>query len=159
MHLFNNIKDLILDICCKESREVVGKMAILLCIIWQNRNNYVWNEVKIGAQQAAIQAENMWNEWAIVNGAKADASRPMTVSAPHITAGRDSSIWQPPTKGFLKCNVDASFFDSVNAIGWGWYLRDHQGRFMMAGANIIQARLNTIEGEAMSMKEAISELI
>jgi hypothetical protein len=30
-----------------------------------------------------------------------------------------SQQWQPPGLGFLKCNVDASFFDAAGAKGWG----------------------------------------
>ncbi|PNX75879.1 cytochrome p450 [Trifolium pratense] len=61
--------------------------------------------------------------------------------------------------GYLKCNVDASFLATTNATGSGWCFRDNQGRFLLAGSNVIHGRLNTIEGEAVAMKEAISEAI
>jgi hypothetical protein len=41
----------------------------------------------------------------------------------------------------------------------GWCIRDHQGRFILAGSNIINGRLNALEGEAMAIKEALTELI
>jgi ribonuclease HI len=59
----------------------------------------------------------------------------------------------------VKCNVDASFFDTFDKTGWGWCICDHQGRFMLAGSNIINGRLNTLEGEAMTIKKALIELI
>jgi ribonuclease HI len=43
--------------------------------------------------------------------------------------------------------------------GWGWCICDHQGRFMLASSNTIQGRLNTIEGEALAIKNAIIEMI
>ncbi|PNY04011.1 putative protein phosphatase 2C 42-like protein [Trifolium pratense] len=68
--------------------------------------------------------------------------------------------WQPPSQGYFKCNVDASFYNNAGATGWGWCSRDRRGRFIIAGSNVMHGRLNTIEGEgreAMAMKEAISE--
>jgi hypothetical protein len=47
LHLFHDNKNLILDVGCKENREVAGKMAMLLWTIWHNRNNIVWNETKL----------------------------------------------------------------------------------------------------------------
>jgi hypothetical protein len=43
---------------------------------------------------------------------------------------------------------------------WGQqvqYLRNHRGRFSLGGSNIIQGRLNTNEGEALTLMEAIRE--
>jgi hypothetical protein len=37
------IKDLILDVCNDESKEVAGLFAMLVWVIWQNRNSKVWN--------------------------------------------------------------------------------------------------------------------
>ncbi|MCH83939.1 cytochrome P450 [Trifolium medium] len=65
--------------------------------------------------------------------------------------------WQPPHPGYLKCNVDASFYNATRITGGGWCLRDHRGRFILAGTNLINGRLNTLEGEAMALKEAIYE--
>jgi ribonuclease HI len=36
---------------------------------------------------------------------------------------------------------------------------DHQGRFVLPDSNIINGRLNTLEGEAMTIKKALTELI
>jgi ribonuclease HI len=67
--------------------------------------------------------------------------------------------WIPPCQGYVKCNVDASFYNTAGATGWGRCLRDHRGRFILAESNVIQGRLNTIEGEAMTMREAIQEVM
>jgi hypothetical protein len=64
---FNKIKDLIFYICCRESKEVAGKMALLLWVIWQNRNNFVWNEAKITARQVGFEVASMWEDWIAVN--------------------------------------------------------------------------------------------
>jgi hypothetical protein len=72
---------------------------------------------------------------------------------PHINQGLQL------TQGYLKCNVDATFYDTAGATCWGWCLCEYQGRVILACTNVIQARHNTIEGEVMTMKEAIGELI
>ncbi|MCI53373.1 hypothetical protein A2U01_0074619, partial [Trifolium medium] len=58
--------------------------------------------------------------------------------------------WTPPREGYLKCNVDASFFAKADATGSGWCLRDHQGRFILAGSNVNHGTRSTVEGEIMT---------
>jgi hypothetical protein len=152
---FNNIKDLIFDICCRESTEVAGKIALLLWVIWQNRNNFVRNEAKIKARQVRLQATGMLEDWLVVNGHVVTTN----IARTHQEAIHTSECWQPPRHGYMKCNVDASFLATTDAIGFGWCFRDNQGRFLLADSNVTQGRLNTIEGDALAMKEAISEAI
>jgi hypothetical protein len=52
----SNARELIFDICRKYSRQTIGKAAVLIWSIWQNRNNYVWNDSKLSAQQVEMQA-------------------------------------------------------------------------------------------------------
>ncbi|GAU13776.1 hypothetical protein TSUD_82850 [Trifolium subterraneum] len=67
--------------------------------------------------------------------------------------------WMHPPPGYVKCNVDVSFYDTTEATGWELCVRDHQGRFMIVETNIMYAKLNTIEGEAMVIEEATEEMI
>jgi hypothetical protein len=67
--------------------------------------------------------------------------------------------WQQPPTGFLKCNVDASFFHSNGATGWGWCLRDSRGYFKLAGTNVVNSPLNVLVGEALAIIEAMEEVI
>jgi hypothetical protein len=125
---------------------MVGKMAMLLWTIWHNRNNIVWNEIKVSARLVGMQAANMWNEWAKMNDL---VTSPNNTAVSSHTTVPSLDQWQPPRQGYVKCNVDASFFDALDKIGLGLCIHDHQGRFMLVGSNIINGRLNTIEGEAM----------
>ncbi|MCH93689.1 hypothetical protein A2U01_0014641 [Trifolium medium] len=65
---FQNIKELILDICCTENVINAGKAAVLLWNLWQNRNNCVWNNNKLSARQIGMKAGQMWDDWAMVQG-------------------------------------------------------------------------------------------
>ncbi|PNX57681.1 hypothetical protein L195_g058815, partial [Trifolium pratense] len=79
--------------------------------------------------------------------------------AQHQQTAHTVQQWRNPPPGLVKCNVDASFYDTVKATEWGLCARDHQGRFIIAGTNIMYTKLNTIEGEAMAIKEAMEEMI
>ncbi|PNX71571.1 hypothetical protein L195_g027451, partial [Trifolium pratense] len=48
-----------------------------------------------------------------------------------------------------------SFFNNAGAIG-GWITCDYRGRFILACSNVIHQRFDTIEGEAVAIKEASS---
>ncbi|MCI11213.1 putative ribonuclease H protein, partial [Trifolium medium] len=108
-----------------------------------------------------MQAAHMWNEWPIcgMNGRWYKAflkvikltnrSNKCTASSrtlKHVNE-TDQSVqqWMHPPPGYIKCNVDASCYGTAEATGWGWCARDHQGRFIVAGTNIMYAKLNTIE--------------
>jgi hypothetical protein len=52
--MFDNIRDLIFYICRNENDSDVSKAAVLMWFIWQNQNNYVWNDNKSTAQQVGI---------------------------------------------------------------------------------------------------------
>ncbi|MCI78146.1 hypothetical protein A2U01_0099416, partial [Trifolium medium] len=62
------------------------------------------------------------------------------------TVAPGAQQWHPPHPGYLKCNVDASFYDTTEATEMGWCLRDHRVRFIIVGTNLIQGKPNTMEG-------------
>jgi hypothetical protein len=66
---------------------------------------------------------------------------------------------QPPLQGRLKCNVDANFYNEGHVNGWGWCIRDYRKWFIVAGSNFLCGRLNTIERETMTIREATLEVI
>ncbi|GAU16801.1 hypothetical protein TSUD_200440 [Trifolium subterraneum] len=139
----------------KESRQTAGKMAVLIGSMWQNRNNYVWNESKLSAQQVGIQAAQLWHDWAMIHGCLDDEQTQQQQQTTVQTAIK----WKQPPPGYLKCNVDASFYDTAEATGWGWCLRDYRGRFVLAGTNLMYTKLNILEGEAMAIKEALEKFM
>jgi hypothetical protein len=92
VHLFANFRELIFHICRYESKLVAGKVAILLWFAWKNRNNKVWNDSSIQAQQLGTQAANYWQQWAAVHGLLSDQLQP----AQPATAAVSSMQWQQP---------------------------------------------------------------
>jgi ribonuclease HI len=152
-HLFDNFRDLIFDICRNESKLVAGKVAILLWFAWQNRNNKVWNDSSIQAHQIGMQAASFWHQWAAVHGLLYEQNQPAETAA----AATSVVSWQQPPPGYLKCNVDASFYHLAGATGCGWVFRDFRGCFKLAGTNIMPSSLTVMEGEALALIEALEE--
>jgi hypothetical protein len=65
---FNSVKEVILDICSKETKDVARRVAVMIWIIWNNRNNWLWNQEKSGTTQMAMQAIQVWKDWYLANG-------------------------------------------------------------------------------------------
>jgi hypothetical protein len=155
LHMFTNVRDIIFDICRQESNMVAGKFATLLWFVWHNGNNKVWNDSSLQAQQIGAQAAKHWHDWAAVHDLQIDAQQPVHTA----TAAAITTQWQQPPRGYLKCNVDASFYNLAGSSGWGWVVRDSSGDFKVAGSNIINTPLSVLEGEAMALVEAMEEMI
>jgi hypothetical protein len=69
---------------------VAGKVATLLWFAWQNRNNKVWNDSSLQAQQIGAQAAKHWLDWAAINGLQLDNQQP----ARNPAAATSSVQWQ-----------------------------------------------------------------
>ncbi|MCI37254.1 polynucleotidyl transferase Ribonuclease H fold [Trifolium medium] len=80
--------------------------------LWNNRNSWIWNNEKLGAQQLSMQAVQGWNEWFF-----AQRFNQHTVPDEQI---QQHEVWQPPMVGWLKCNVDAGFHDRGRTTNRGW---------------------------------------
>ncbi|GAU39484.1 hypothetical protein TSUD_279050 [Trifolium subterraneum] len=60
---FNNVSDLLFDICSGEDQNIAGRVAALLWSVWQNRNAAVWSEAKLPPVQVGHSAYQMWKTW------------------------------------------------------------------------------------------------
>ncbi|MCH80115.1 cytochrome P450 [Trifolium medium] len=137
------------------------KAAVLIWHIWPNRNNQVWNDSKLSARQVGLKAVQSWEEWALVQGLIEEhhgtVLQQNNNAMQQQTTNPLATQWLPPRPGVLKCNTNASFYNAARVTKRGWCLRGHRCRFILAGNNLTQERLSTLEGEAMTLKEAIKE--
>jgi hypothetical protein len=62
-----NVQSLIFEICRDEEETIVGTVAVVMWFIWNNRNNWVWNEVKEPTRGIAMSALHLIREWRAVN--------------------------------------------------------------------------------------------
>ncbi|XP_058783981.1 uncharacterized protein LOC131658734 [Vicia villosa] len=148
LHSFQDIKSLIFYICSKESKEVSGRFAVMLDVLWKNRNDYVWHNEQEEASTLGLKATYLWNEWF-------QAQERLTSNA----RLNHALEWSPPPVGWLKCNVDAAFNNNNGTTNRGWCVRNHFGNFIYAGIAWDPGTLRVIEAEALALKEAILRAI
>jgi hypothetical protein len=144
---FNNMADLLFDICSVEDRNVVGRVAALIWSIWQNRNAVVWNNSPTSPTQIGYNAFQIWQTWF-------DAHK----DQPHVLQGRvmqNESSWTQPQDGWIKCNVDAGFFEDREITTSACCVRSCNGEFICAQTRQYGARFSIIEGEGVAMLEAV----
>jgi hypothetical protein len=122
--------DLILDVCRGEDTDVAGRFATLVWTLWNNRNNAVWNGDHERGTRLGVIAHQQWLDWRIVQNFQ-------HISANNNTQQQQVVQWQKPPIGWFKCNTDASFHGNSNQTSADWVLRDHMGRFVMAGTTWI----------------------
>ncbi|GAU45485.1 hypothetical protein TSUD_191040 [Trifolium subterraneum] len=66
MHIlpnFNNVAELLFDICSKEECDIDGRVAALIWCVWQNRNAKVWSNIQLSSEQVGNQAFQLWKNW------------------------------------------------------------------------------------------------
>ncbi|PNY07840.1 ribonuclease H [Trifolium pratense] len=137
---FTTAPEVILAMCHGEDKNTAGQFAMLLWILWNNRNDKVWNNSKEPGRSLGIKATQLWHEWFSVQN--------MQQQNPIPIEQQQSSIWQKPPMGWYKCNVDAGFYNELNKTTAGWCLRDHLGRFVRAGTSWKDGKFSLVEGES-----------
>ncbi|GAU47116.1 hypothetical protein TSUD_98930 [Trifolium subterraneum] len=142
-----------MHICPYEDKNTAGKVAMLAWVLWNNRNNCVWNNEREPRQQLGVKALHFWNEWNAVN----------IMREPHRQSAEQQQQqqqmpWTLPPDGWQKCNVDAGFHDDVGKKSVGWCIRDSSSQFVLAGTFWLHGRFSIIEGEAIALMEAMKEV-
>ncbi|XP_045800209.1 uncharacterized protein LOC123894295 [Trifolium pratense] len=120
---------------------------MLMWVIWNNRNNRVWNDLKESGRSLRAKARLLWEEWSSVNQHQRN-NQPAELL-------QQTQFWHKPSSGWYKCNVDAGFHRDLNKTSLGWCLRDHLGNFVMAGTGWREGNYSIVEGEALALFEAL----
>jgi hypothetical protein len=142
-------KECIMHLCRHAGRANAGKAAMLIWIIWSNRNNCVWNHEKELGQQLGYRALCLWLEWSIVQ-------REFSGDVQQVP--QQQLIWQPLPRDKLKCNVDVGIHNEVRKTSTGWCVRDFRSNLVMGGSSWINGRCSSNEGEALALFEAMTTL-
>jgi ribonuclease HI len=142
-----DIRNVIHAICSHEDKELAGLFAMVVWVIWNNRNNKVWNDVAEPGRSLGIKAKLLWEEWLL-------AQQQQPGRYQHMQQHHDLT-WQKPTQGWYKCNVDAAFHKQLNKTSTGWCLRDHMGRFIRAETTWMDGNCTIMEGESIALIKAV----
>ncbi|PNX72911.1 replication protein A 70 kDa DNA-binding subunit [Trifolium pratense] len=119
-----DIAHVILDICSTETKEIAGNFAMMLWVLWNNRNDWVWNNMSEPGTKLVDKARYLWADWFSIT----------QVQQNQVPIEQHQQVihWQKPLQGWYKCNVDAVFHKEQNMTSFGWCLRDDVGRFIKA---------------------------
>jgi hypothetical protein len=150
IHQAATLHDFILNVCLTETNESAGLFAMLLWVLWQNRNNMVWNATQEIERHLGMKARYLWSEWSDVQRVQQDQRQTVQHQQLHS--------WEKPQQGWFKCNIDAGFYRDLNSTTTDWCLRDHMGRFIMAGTTRLDGNYSVMEGEAKALLEAMKEI-
>ncbi|GAU23029.1 hypothetical protein TSUD_336770 [Trifolium subterraneum] len=63
----SNAGEVIREFCSTADMQTAGLFAVLLWVLWNNRNNSVWNDTREPGRSLGIKARLMWEEWNSVN--------------------------------------------------------------------------------------------
>jgi len=63
----------------------------------------------------------------------------------------DISKWSKPSVGRFKCNIDASFYASLNKVGFGACIRDANGNHVISRIECFTPLLDVEMGEAIRL--------
>lgn len=122
------------------------QLAVILWIIWRNRNNKIWNNAEPNANISVSQGLQFSVEWLSV---RANQHQQIHHSSHQITS------WIPPAAGFFKCNFDVAIFKEENTFGIGLCLRGADGTFVKAYSEFHQGIPRPEEAEAFALHKAL----
>jgi ribonuclease HI len=137
-------------ICCNSDKQEAGRAGMLIWVLWNNRNNWVWNHEKELGKNLGYKALSLWHEWVVVQ--RVHTNNNQQEHQQQVLA------WQPPFQGKPKCNTDAGVHGDAMKTSAGWCVRDHRGHFVLGGNSWIDETCSSNEAEVLALLEAMKEL-
>jgi hypothetical protein len=135
-------------LCSGENSEVAGLFAMTVWVLWNNRNNKVWNDTAEPGRNLGFKAKQLWDEWFLVQHMQYSRQQFVQQQQHDVT-------WQKPSQGWYKCNVDAGFHKELSTTRMGWRVRDHLGQFRRAETTWRHGSCSIMEGESIALLEAL----
>ncbi|CAH9144990.1 unnamed protein product [Cuscuta epithymum] len=128
--------------------ECGAKFLAVLWSIWKRRNEAVWNDTVMGAEETVRTANSMLDTWQRAN---TETGRLSVVPRQQATASR----WRKPFSGWVKINVDRAVNQTSGIRAWGWIARDENGQFIRAGGGSAEKDWSVEETEARGLRKAV----
>ncbi|CAL1353547.1 unnamed protein product [Linum trigynum] len=99
--------------------EILEKLGILLWLMWNERNNHMFNKKKAEEWEIVGRALAYWEEFQLHHTKEKEERE-----------GRNDT-WEKPQEGWVKLNVDAAVL-AEEGTGLGVVARDANGQFLLA---------------------------
>ena len=124
----SSLVDFVFDICRSESRDIAGRVALLLWQIWAARNDVIWNDAYHTSMSIERTTLDAWQQWQEVH----KQPSPQVMQHGHNRAQGNNSVWERPNETWLKCNVDVAFHDRNHITSFACCVRDSHEQFIRA---------------------------
>ena len=125
---------------------VMCSIAMILCCLWRQRNQKIWENSSLSTVKAMEQGYVFLQDW---RRARAGAS----FSA--IQRAHGPLTWSRPLGGRWKCNLDATMFRDLSAIGLGMVMQRNDGQFYACKMLLMPLSYSVKEAEALALREAL----
>lgn len=131
----------------KDCKEIgISLLANTLWGIWKGRNNFTFNHERLNPLLVINQACSLTHEF------NSQRLNRITSSSPHLRS--TATVWRPPSRGRLKCNVDAAFCAKKKVAALAAILRDSNG-FMVTGSALRIPCYSSRLAEALAIREGL----
>lgn len=128
------------------TREQSVMVGLLCWSLWSRRNKWLWDKVNMSVFGIKAMALNLVADWKRAR---------QTEATKRNTTNSQCRTWCRPQEGWVKINLDASFYAGTDTIGIGCVVRDDRGCFLRARTNVLQGTTQVREAEAWSLREAL----
>ena len=99
--------------------------------LWKRRNLKLWQQQNETCMQVVERARHLLDDWTTAQEVRSHKATDNHAQLNSVIHGHVIELTKP-TYGRYKCNIDASFSDSLNMVGIDKCIRDDQGEFVMA---------------------------
>lgn len=134
----------------RNNKNQYGEIATMCWIIWQARNNLVWNRNRSEVQNVVYSTKRYLVEWK-----QAQVISTKTLYR-DIVQDDGGDSWVKPNKNIVKITVDAAVFKDQAKYGVGMLVRDDEGEIIQGRSELFQGEVRSDYAEAMAVKEALS---
>ncbi|KQK12594.2 hypothetical protein BRADI_1g04772v3 [Brachypodium distachyon] len=139
-----------------------GKLMLIWWRSWHLRNDIIFSKgdafVTASAQFLFSYAKTLASLEGRIPAPDPKGKSPLfdMSAAPLMPATQKLFKWKPPETGWIKLNVDASFFASSGAAAWGAIIRDENGSVLVSAWNLINHCPNAETAEGTACLEGIN---
>ncbi|XP_057444718.1 uncharacterized protein LOC130736960 [Lotus japonicus] len=126
---------------------VIDKVSTLLYAIWARRNLWVFDQRWLTLEQTLKRA-------AAMEVVKLDDFQGLGSAGLNIAQVDRQDVWQPPPRGSVKVNVDASFKHG-EVVGTGMVVREADGGLLLCASGKMVGALSAAMAETMALRWAL----
>jgi ribonuclease HI len=157
LNQFDNAPDIIFNLLQSMPAAQMEKIVTIMWSIWKARNLKLWQQVTDSTSTILERARHLLEGWRHANCKQAPIRQGNSSSNPS-SSNHNVDInfrWRKPSRGRYKCNVDASFPNNTNKVGFGICIRDSDGNHVRSKTICSSPACSIDVGEALGLNHAI----